>query len=88
MVQRAKFKVAYQDESFRQKWGVFVSKPQGFGQSGYSLVQSYDNKSKAVKKARTMAKNHHMPSKLLVEKMNGRLSESSDYKPAEGEYYR
>lgn len=88
MVQRAKYKVAYQDETHRKKWGLFESEPSGFGGSAYQLKAEYDKKSKAVSKGRSMAKDHHLPAKLLVEKMNGRLSEESNYKPAEGEYYR
>lgn len=88
MVQRAKFKVAYQSETHRKKWGVFKSTPKGFGGSAYNRVKEYDTKSDAVNYARKKAKEHHMPAKLIIEKINGRISEESNYKPAEGEYYQ
>lgn len=86
MVQRTRFKVAYND--YRQKWVLLKSEPSGFGQGGFQEIAESDTKKEMVRSGRTQAKSSPNPSKLLVEKMNGRLSEESNYKPAEGEYYR
>lgn len=88
MPQRTKYKVAYQDEVHRKKWGVFESEPSGIGGSAYVIIKGFSSKSKAVNYARNKAKEAPRPSKLIVEKMNGRISEESNYKPKEGEYYR